>query len=203
LDLTANNPALGRGPNNGEYSACPDVLILNHFKDGVDDIVTSQIGDCEGDEGGCPVDTLLTLVPCNEDLENQRFTPTTIQVQRFDEFEIEQSCSFTIGCFLEARLSQLNSACEPVFASGLHSESGHTRLNPNPGQGGVIGIAEEIRYTDCDASCAANSRTTGNRRSATTAFNLYIEGNRFDAATNGKGTLLSNGVTDHIIIPSE
>jgi hypothetical protein len=199
LDLTANNPALGRGPNDGEYSACPDVLILNHFKDGVNDLVTSQIGDCDSGEGGCPVDTLLTLVPCNEDLENQVFTPTTVSFQVFDEFERELSGSITIGCYLSERLSEIASA----FGQLLPSMSGHTRINPNPGDGGVIGIAEEIRYGDCNGVTGCTNASRAHRPSATAAFNLYIEGNRFDAATNGKGTLLPNGVTDHIIIPSE
>ncbi len=223
LNLTSNNPS-------GEYSACPNILLFNHFADGVEDPVLSQLSNCDGNTkcfllsnpsesslracsatapctGGesclaCPITTTLTLVPCQEDLENQIPGMVTVQFQIYDEFENPLSASTTVDCWLDAPLSSIS----PFFQVGrLATMSAFTRINPvgvlvgQPGnsQGGVIGVAEETRY----------GTALGTSAPAAAAFNLNIEGNRFDTGVpTGAADLQGRavkGVTDHIVIPAE
>ncbi len=100
----------------------------------------------------------------------------------------------------------------------LGTTTASTRINPSTGQGGVIGLAEESHCDSPEASTPptpagkCNPNYLGNGTvsgSANAAFNLHTEGNRFDAATNGDGTLLSCGINgsgpcavDHIVIPA-
>jgi len=224
LDLTSPNPAMAIGGNNGEYSACPDVLILNHFISGVPDLVVSQLGTCNpvcfggphpgtscdvsGDCGiggqcqACPVSTEITLVPCGEDLENGIPGRVTAQFHVFNEFEQEIKVSTTVDCFLETPLTRIAS----IFGSAgnVGSLTAQTRINPvdDPAHpnGGLIGIAEEIRLD-------TGFGVEGFGQGATTvaSYNMQIEGNRFDAATDSNGTApdnFRNGVTDHIILPA-
>ncbi len=170
LNLTNNNPG-------GEYNACPDTLLLNHFAEGYPDPVAADFGV------NASISTTVTLVPCSEDLENQVPSRITVQFQIFNEFEQPFSASTTVGCWLNRSLTELGSlALRPFSFSTLGSPSAYTRINPNPGQGGVIGVAEETRD------------------GATAAYNISIEGNRFDAATDGKGHPV-DGVEDRIKIP--
>jgi len=189
LNLTAASP-------NGEYSACPDTLIFDFLTYGVNDPVVEQIGDCDSDEGGCPVNTTLTLVPCQEDLENQIPGVVTVQFQIFNEFEQPFSTSTTVNCYLDAPLNRIGTpGNNPFTFTVLGTTSAHARINPNPGNGGVIGIAEEVHHSDNEESSTLGP-------GGTAAFNLHMEGNRFDAATDGKGNPVSS-VTDHIVIPAE
>jgi len=202
LDLTDANPG-------GAYSACPDTLVLNHFAEGATDPVLDQLGTCDtvcyggptpgtsctsnndcGSGGkcfSCPITTTLTLVPCSEDLENQVPGRVTVNFQVFNEFEQPLSGGTTVDCWMNTTLGAIPSS--PFTFSQLGTLSASTRINPAAGFGGVIGVAEETRVN-----------TTG--VPTTAAFNIHVEGNRFDAATDGKGNPVA-GVTDHIVIPSE
>jgi hypothetical protein len=207
----------------GEYSACPDTLLFNHFAQGASDLVINQLGDCSdvctagptpgksctvdsncGTGGTCggpcpgPISTELTLVPCSENIENQAWGSVTVWFSIFNEFEQPFSMSVTVNCFLNLFLDQIP---PPGFNNLSYKVLGtlgaYTRINPNPGNGGVIGVAEEFR-----------SATGGSARTAAAIFNLHTEGNRFDAATNPKGQLLNCPTpgqapcaTDQIIIP--
>jgi hypothetical protein len=216
--------------NDGEYSACPDTLLFDHFAYGATDpalggssknLSTCTPALCVGGttpgavctidsncgRGGtctsnCPVTTELTLVPCQEDIENQTVTPVTVQFFIKNEFEESFSASTTVNCFLNLPLNQIGPAGNNQFTAGaLGTTTAYTRINPNPGSGGVIGVAEESRCTSPGASaCNPNFLGDTNRiGSANAAFNLHTEGNRFDAATDGKGNP-STGATDHILI---
>jgi len=151
LNLTDANP-------DGEYDACPNVLSFSFFNDGDTDPVANV-----------PIDTFLTLVPCDEDIENGNFTEVRANFLIIDEFEQQQSASIIVDCWTNRGLRNIN----PVFGQ-LPTLTGHARLTPADGYGGLLGVAEELRS------------------SAWAAFNLHIEGNRFDA----------EGVTDTIVIPS-
>jgi hypothetical protein len=216
LDLTANH-------TDGEYSACPDTLLFNHFAEGASDMVINQLGDCSGvctagptpgvsctDNGDCgtggicggpcpaPISTELTLVPCSQNLENQVFGKVTVQFLIFNEFEQPFSTSTTVSCFLNLPLGQIGAPGNNSFTfTVLGTLGAYSRINPNPGNGGVIGVAEEIRRA-----------TSGSDDTAAAIFNLHTEGNRFDAASNGKGQLLNCPTpgqapcaTDQIIVP--
>ncbi|MFQ5665634.1 MAG: hypothetical protein ACE5I7_04300 [Candidatus Binatia bacterium] len=174
LNWTANN-------SGGQYSACPNVLLFNHFAYGVTDPVIESLGECTS--GNCPVTTMLTLVPCQEDIENQIPGKSTVQFEVHNEFEQPFSGSVTVDCWLNRDLNRLNPSGSPQsapFGAGtLGTLTAYTRISPNPGDPGVLGIAEET-HTD--------SNSVGSQA----AFNLQIEGNRFDGA----------GVTDKIVLPA-
>jgi hypothetical protein len=207
LNYSTNNP-------DGEYSSCPNVLIFDHFADGVPDpaVFNTLQGDCDnvcigGPDNGdpcsidtdcgfggrclqCPLLTTLTLVPCQENFEDQIPGRVTVQFQIFNEFEQPFSTSTTVDCWLDAPLSTIGAIgpANPFTYRVLGTVGAHTRITPNPGNGGVIGIGEETRF---DTDAQAEFETIGPDTQA--AFNLHVEGNRFDGA----------GVTDHIIVPEE
>jgi hypothetical protein len=195
LDWTQDNGV-------GQYSACPDTLIFNHIAYEAPDLVVEQIGTCEptcyggtsegipctdnSNCGGggkclrCPVTTNLTLVPCSEDIENQVPASSTVQFVVWNEFEQPFSTSTTVNCWLSTDLSRIH---QTAFSfSTLGTFSAHTRITPNPGAPGVLGVAEETRRDSFDEDVF----------SAVAAYNLEGEGNRFDGS----------GVTDTIILPA-
>jgi hypothetical protein len=195
LDWTQNNPG-------GQYSACPDTLIFNHVAYDAPDLVVQQLGTCTpacfgGTNDGttctdnsnctgggkclqCPVTTNLTLVPCSEDIEDQLPASSTVSFTIWDEFERRFSSSVTVNCWFSADLNQIHP--NAFSYSTLGTFSAHTRITPNPGAPGVLGVAEETRSDN-----AAGPTTM----SASAAFNLHGEGNRFDGS----------GVTDTMILP--
>jgi len=187
LDLTPNTDAFG--DNTGSYSACPDTLLLTYFVHGVNDPVVEDLGDCDASEGGCPVNTTLTLVPCQEDLENARLGKVQANFNVYDEFERRLSGPISVNCYLSAPLSQISPALTTVQIIG--SPTAYARITPAPGYGGMIGIAEETRFIDNQGMPMVTPK------SATTAFNLRVEGNRFDAATDGEGVGVDTSGTNH------
>ncbi|GIW45444.1 MAG: hypothetical protein KatS3mg077_2726 [Candidatus Binatia bacterium] len=188
LTLTESNPG-------GEYAACPDTTILNHFAHGTPQISLSSatslgaVGLCAGNI--CPVNTLLTVVPCAQDFENGGTSTVTLQFLTFDEFEARLSGSFSVNCWLTAPLGQLSTAFTPGALGG--STTRHTRFRPVPGQGGVLMVAEESRATSVSGVTAM------------AAYNPYAQGNRFDGATTGEGDdpLPAPNATDVISVPVE
>jgi len=152
LNLTDANP-------NGEYSSCPNVITFGFFADGGTDPVS-----------GASLTTHLTLVPCDQDLENGNPSEVRATLDIINEFEEHLSASLIVDCWYNRRLSQISSN---LTIGALGTQTGHARLSPSPGQGGVIGVGEEVRGVSA------------------AAFNLNIEGYRYDAS----------GVTDTILIP--
>jgi len=197
LNWTQNNPG-------GQYSACPDTLLFNHVAGGAPDLTVEQIGacdqlcfgglneglsctsdtDCVPAQGGhclkCPVTTTLTLVPCSQDIENLFPGESTVQFKIFSEFEQPFSASVTVDCWLSANLREIhpNAFSFPV----LGSFGAYTRITPNPGDPGVLGIVEESRLQ--------TRASNGFGKTGTTAANLHGESNRFDAS----------GVTDQMVL---
>ncbi|MBI3786533.1 MAG: hypothetical protein HY270_24350 [Deltaproteobacteria bacterium] len=194
LNLTDGNPG-------GEYSACPDTLIFNHFAYGALDpmlnpslVNTATLGGagaCSGNN--CTITTTLTMVPCSQDLENGIPGSVTVGFLIYDEFETHLSASTTVTCWFNLPLNQIapagpNNPFTPGALGGSFVR--HTRIRPVPGNGGVLGIAEE-------------TRTTSAGNTAVAAYNLQIQGNRFDGATQGENDAPAPGVTDQIAIPIE
>jgi hypothetical protein len=181
-DLVLNREVTN-GTQTGEYDACPNVLVFNHYAHGAPDLVA----------GNSQVNTLLTLVPCSQNLETGEHGVVTVQFETFNEFEQPLSSSMTIDCFVSRPLDELadtgpNSAM--TFGT-LGTVSAYTRIKPIPGDGGVIGVAEEIRVP------AAATTSSGYPRAA---YNLHTEGNRFSSATDTDGNPIP-GVTDSIVVP--
>ncbi|MFI5397149.1 MAG: hypothetical protein ACHQ9S_16550 [Candidatus Binatia bacterium] len=102
----------------GEFNACPNSLVVNHYGDGATDSFT-----------GADVNTELTLVPCTELLE---LVPThaLAQFQIFNEFENKLSASIDFDCLLNRRLSNISSQ----FTAGtIGSDFAKTRISPAAG----------------------------------------------------------------------
>ena len=159
VDADPNDLVLDLTPTHaGEYSACPGVLLFDHFAEGARDLVINQIGICEsvciagnlgapcsanadcntpsatGICGACPVSTELTLVPCAENLEAQLPGRVTVQFAVFNEFEQRLSTSTTVDCYLNLPLGQIATAGRNPFTfSALGTISAYTRITPNPG----------------------------------------------------------------------
>jgi hypothetical protein len=170
------------GGEDPEYSACPNVLILDHF---FDDAVEPISGNY--------VKTHLTLVPCSQNflLQDAALFRTTVQFLVFNEFEQRFSASRPIRCFKEFELCSLgtgidraigdysassNSCQRSVFSAFVSGTlTGQTRIRgvddgePTHGNG-LVGVAEEFYRT---------SPTSLNTVRATTAFNLNRS--RFDS----------------------
>lgn len=184
LNLTDNSPG-------GEYAACPDTWIFNHFSYGTNDPALEALDAPECDAmAGCPINTSLTMVPCSEDLENGIPGRVGISFTTYDEFEARLSAATTVECWYNFNLNQISAAFNE---NALGSTTRHTRIRPNPGEGGVLVIAEETRVR------GANS--------ARAAYNLQFTGNRYDGATtsNGDSDTPIPGVnfTDRIVVPGE
>jgi len=187
-DLTPNNP-------NGMYSACPDTLLLNHMAESTWDTQAGAPLPSIDPVSGLPINTELTLAPCNEDLENQIPSKVTVQFWIKNEFEQPFSTSTTVNCYLNKPLGQIGvlGPGNPFTYNVLGTPSAYTRITPADGNGGVIGLGEEFR-----GAIQTPTGPVDGRAGAT--YNLQTEGNRYDAATNGDGDPRT-GDTDHLIIP--
>lgn len=219
--LLLNQPA-GGGDVTGQYNACPTTLILNHYAEGVTDPVilgnarggTCTVGGapCMSDDdctaGACnnppaivsggvvaPVSatlTDLTLIPCQQDFENQIPGQVKVQFAIYNEFENRFSASTTVTCWANFYLFQVDSRNNPersVFSfATLGSVGAQTRLTAASSvingrivdSGGLLGVA-------------GVSRADAGGQIARTAMNIHIEGDRF-TDTNG-------AVIDQIVLP--
>lgn len=140
------------GPNNRdrilalddrEYSACPRLLLLNHFYDQAPDPVSST-----------PITTNITFVPCSANFEQITPATTTLFFETFNEFEQRLSASLTVTCFADLPLPFIDSRSDPtrsVFHFALQGTLvGQTRIRPVPTRAvelgvGVVAVAEESR----------------------------------------------------------
>ncbi len=142
----------------GEYSSCPNILILDHFFDGANDPVS-----------GKQVDTDLTLVPCSEDFLNQTQVRTPVQFLVFNEFEQRFSTSRAVTCFQEFRISNIDTSSvdRSIFSAAVSGTlTGQTRIRGVADQDTshghtLLGVAEEFRAGG-----------------GTAAFNLHFQGTR-------------------------
>jgi hypothetical protein len=217
--------------NDGEFNSCPNTLLLNHYTDGAPDpaVFSSSPAQCGvfnggtlADAGRCPVRTELTLVPCSQDLENQRFSRSTVQFSIFNEFEQEFSASTTVECWLNVSLGDITAAqgrcseggetcrtdadcidigsgfCtkQGIFSySVLGTVTAYTRIQPVGLDPGVIGVVEELHLN------AAALDSPPGTRGAWAAFQLHQEGSRFEATIDVEDRGNFGPVIDRIIIP--
>jgi hypothetical protein len=207
-ELLLNQPS-GVEEDVGQYNACPETLIVNHFAEGITDPVilaqgfggtcsTSTDIYCQGD-GDCPaaetcenaseiaIDpatsqltsltsatvTDLTLIPCQQDFEEQIPGKVKIQLLVYNEFENVFSASTTVECWANFHLYQLTSPNNPTNSpfhfANLGTTVATTYITPTLDQGGVIGVAGVTRAD-------ANSRLTR------AAFNIHTAGDRLSAS---------------------
>jgi hypothetical protein len=209
--------------NTGEYNACPNTWLLNHFVDGADEPVVDEFNElwCEDDD--CPIRTYLTLVPCSQDFENQVPASVTVQFAIVNEFEENFSASTTVDCWETFRLADVdaptgrctgdNSVCindqqcidnsdgfcdkNSVFALGrLGTASAFTRITPADLPPQLQGGV--IAYAE---EVHYNNLTIGGTQvtnRAWAAWNPQATGNRFDATLELPG----GPVIDRITVPT-
>jgi len=143
--------------NNTEYNACPEGLILNFQAEGGSDAVIDALGG-----GSSQVNTSLALVPCSADFDNLIAGSVTVQFDVRNEFEESLSASTTITCWQSLSLQDPGLS---AFGELLGTAYGTAKITPNPGAGGVVGVASTRRI----------DTTTG--ASGTADVNLHVEGN--------------------------
>lgn len=90
------------------YVGCPNVLTVNHFFDGAD-VVTHNT------QVSGPVDSDLTIVPCERDylLQTGNSPGATIQFLIYNEFEQRFSTSTRVDCYKETPLSDIDTRPGP------------------------------------------------------------------------------------------
>jgi hypothetical protein len=207
--------------NDGEFNSCPRDILLNHFADGLDSPAVEEFidSDCEGD---CPIRTELTLVPCSQDFENLVPSQVTVSVDVTNEFEERTSTSFTVDCWYNKRLADIDagqgrcsgddSVCtsdeqcieekkgfcnkNSIFSPGLRGSSTfYTTFTPVEG-GGVLAVAEEVHWID------PPTNGPGDAVGARAAWNPQQAGTRFDTIRDAEGIDAANESADTITIPS-
>jgi hypothetical protein len=173
--LQLNNP---RGTTDGQYNACPQTLILNHFASDADVVVqgaTLEVGE-----------VTLTLVPCSQDYERGIPGSVTVQFQVFNEFEERFSASTTVTCWKSTDMEFIDSPSDStensVFNTNiLGSVTAQTRITPADDlDGAVVAVVS----TDLENSGTARIEN-----------NIHTEGDRF-FGTDG-------GAFDEIIMSDE
>jgi hypothetical protein len=155
--LELNNTAA----NQGEYDTCPTTLTVSLLSEGENDPVLEQIGSCDPE---CPIDTTITLVPCDQDLESVNPSEVTLNIFAYDEFETEFSASITVDCWFNERLDA--TVFQGIFDRDTLGV--YARFIPGRGEGRVVGVAEEV-HTDMFSAM---------NQTAAAAFNLVAEGTR-------------------------
>jgi hypothetical protein len=167
-----------------EYSACPNVQILNYIPDGAPDPVIEDLGNgglcgvgstnpgsaCNvngppcGGTGTCQgglssVSNRLTLIPCNLDFENARYSGVQLTFDARNEFEDLRSGSTTIpGCWGSFNLRDI-----PQLAfggPGITTQYATLRITPSAP---FLAVAESLHQDSKAhaATAATNLHTIG------------------------------------------
>lgn len=218
-----NGPATDDGFDGGiEANSCHDTILLDHMAAGVPDPVVRSLDEstCGGacsDDGStcssdadcsngscifqCPIQTRLTMVPCDQDLENVIPSRVTVQFDITNELEQRFSASTTVDCWLDVGLADIaaptgfcsddpstscasDSDCSapgfcvkagPLSVSTLGTPSAYTQITPVDLDGGVIAIAEQLHRNGAP-----------NFDGAWAAWNLQAAGEFFDVEGRGR-----------------
>ena len=209
--------------NDGEYNACPQTTLLNHFVDGATDPVIDEFNpELVLRRDDCPIRTYLTLVPCTQDFENANFASVTVQFSIVNEFEETFSASTTVDCWATFRLADVDAPtgsctktdarcvsdqqcidaddgfCDKnsVFSLGnLGTSAAFTRITPVALDGGVLTVAEEVHYNNL---ASGGDQVT---QRAWAAWNPQAIGNRYDATDPNQGGPPGGPVVDIITVP--
>ncbi len=165
------------GGGDAEYEGCPEVLIVNHLFDGVEDPIAGDAiglrdgdGDDDDDEelavtsgfGGprIGVGTRLTLVPCTQDWLRQIPGRAVVQYLVYNEFEQRFSTSRSVDCKFESFLSSIDTTDRnrSIFSAGVSGTVvGQSRLRSIGS--GLVGVAAEFRGRLADGATASGGLT--------------------------------------------
>jgi hypothetical protein len=211
--------------NDGEYNSCAAAILLNHFADGLQNPAVEQFDtDCAGNGDCAPIRTELTLVPCSQDFENLIPSRVTLQILAVNEFEEPASGSFTVDCWYNKRLADIDvgqgrctgddtrictsdQQCisadkgfcrkNSIFSPGMRgSTTFFSTFTPVSG-GGVLAVAEEIHHLRLDGNSNGSIYLSGRG-----AWNPQQAGTRFDAMRDQDGIDAANENADTITIPT-
>jgi hypothetical protein len=144
-----------------ESQACIDtpLIEIDPATSKLDTLVSATLSD-------------LTLIPCEQNFEEQIPGRVKIQFEVFNEFEQVFSASTTVVCWWNRFFFQIQSPNDPTLSpfhfTNLGTTVAQTRITPAEGNGGVIGVLGELR---------ADNRG----RLTRTALNLHTEGDRLSA----------------------
>jgi hypothetical protein len=140
-------------PNGGEYNACPQTWILNHFADGAGD-------PFEG--GDSSVHTTITVIPCAQNFETQIPESVTIQFAIINELENVFSTSTTITCWGSFDLGDI----DPIFTrNSVGTTFVQTFMRPATGtnSGFLVVANQEHNDSGSISNAAANLHIVGER----------------------------------------
>ena len=178
--------ASGRPGPGAEYSPCPNILILDHFFDGANDLIS-----------GDSVTTELTLVPCSEDFQHQSVAKITVQFLVFNEFEQRLSTSRPVTCFDDIKISNIDtrSSASSIFnAAVMGTLTGQTRIRGVPDSNAQC-TAASVPFPCCTGSGTGTCNSSGTNSvgannallgiaeefrdgGGSAAFNLHFNGTR-------------------------
>lgn len=147
--------------NNSEYNACPGALEAVHYADQAGDVVANALDPSSCPFGGCPVSTVITLLPCTQDFEMQQCVSTTAQFTVYDEQEIPMSASEEVECWIDSWLGEIGDSGN-VFSSSRGTFL-RTRIRPAVGTRCIAGPNLNLKGCTSDDDCggAANGGVCG------------------------------------------
>lgn len=160
------NDTLTLGPGlSGEYSGCPNFLLMDHLFDGAT-IPTHRIGGVPTVNGTLTTD--LTVIPCSQDFaEPSNLGGATLQFLVYNEFEQRFSTSTSFQCWREVQLSDIDTRPGPVGnAQSIFSASvqgtlaGQTRIRPVAGvnrANGILAVSEEFWQSSGPGGISTNA----------------------------------------------
>jgi len=232
-DLVPGNPpnvlTLDNTPNHdGEFNSCPNTWLLDHFVDGDQNPVIEEFNPTWCESGECPIRTLLTLVPCTQDFENDVPASVTVQFAITNELEQNFSASTTVTCYLTTRLADIDAPTGKCSRDGdtcltdtqcIESDDGFCDKNSvfsigNLGTGTAltqitpVGPSPGHPAADGGVLAVAEEEHFNNKtimggqvsNSAFAAWNPQFTGNRYDATDPNQGGQ-GGPVIDLITIP--
>lgn len=160
------------GGEEAEYNGCPNVTILNHFSEFVQDPATGET--CVPEESGC-IETQLILVPCSQDLLHQIPAGAVVQYLVYNEFEQRFSTSRPMQCQQALPLSLIDTTQRQrsIFSAGvLGTVVAQTRLTPIGS--GLLAVAIESHG-------GLTSGPLEDFRFNSAAYNVHFQGDRPDS----------------------
>lgn len=147
------NETLTIGPGAaGEYSGCPNFLLVDHLFDGAQ-VQSHRVGGAFTQTATVRSD--LTFVPCSQDFNDPtNLGGATLQFLTYNEFEQRFSTSTSFSCWREVQLSDIDTRPGPtgnaqsIFSASVQGTiAGQTRIRPVAGAtsaNGVLAILEEF-----------------------------------------------------------
>ena len=133
------------------YNACPEAVEVTNYARGAEDLVAASI-DPTACDGGCPVTTEFTVIPCRADFENEIPTHFTLLIDYTNEFEQSLSIERDFDCWTTFTLENLG------FQNVADSTFQRTRITPT-GSGLCIAGDEDLINTPCstDLGCGTGA----------------------------------------------